>query len=113
MITEDTRIDYERIGEIDPPSVSAAISDTFGSDFSRADRDELLILLEAIALNLREEGSFYDSLRAVAGSGLDMPCGIYTHAAVGTNEGLKLLAILQVAIIESYSVLAANERLAN
>ncbi|WP_293335901.1 hypothetical protein [Microcoleus sp. CAWBG58] len=111
MITEDTRIDYERVGDIIPPSVSTVLFEVFGSDFSRADRDELLILLEVVALSLRQEGAFCDSLREVVGS--DMPCGIYTHAAIGKNEGLKLLAILQVAIVESYSVLAVNQRLAN
>lgn len=110
MITEDTRIDYERVGDIIPPSVSTVLFEAFGSDFSRTDRNELLVLLEAIALNLRDEGAFCDSLRAVVGHDIDMPFGIYTFAAVGKNEGLKLLAILQVAIVESYSVLA-NERL--
>ena len=66
--------------------------------------------METVALSLRVGGAFCDNLRAVVGDGPDMPCGIYTPAGVARNEGLKLLAVLQVAIVEGYSVLA-NERL--
>lgn len=102
MITEDTRIDYERIGDILDPSVSVVLSDAFGSDFSRASQDERLLLMEAVAFSLREGGRFCDNLRAVVGCAPDLPHDIYTGAGLGTNEGLKLLAILQVAIVESF-----------
>lgn len=115
MITEDTRIDidYERIDDVILPSVSAVLSDAFGADFSLASQEERLLLIEAVAFSLREGGEFCDNLRAVVGHAPDMPHNIYTSAAVGTNEGLKLLAILQVAIVEDYSVLATNKRLAD
>ncbi len=113
MITKDTRIDYERAGDITSPSVSKALSDVYGSDFGRASQDERLVLLEAIAFSLRVGGAFCDNLRNVVSDDLDMPCGIFTSTKVERNEGLKLLAILQVAIVEGYSVLATNEKLGN
>lgn len=103
IITEDTRIDPERIGDIIMPSVSGALREVYGSEFCRANTEECLILVEAIALSLRVGGAFCDNLRAVEEDG-NMPCGLYTSAGVDLNEGLKLLAALQLAIVERYSV---------
>lgn len=100
---EDTRIDFERVGDIISPSVSSALSEVYGPEFCRANTEECLLLVEAIALSLRVGGAFHDNLRAVEEDG-NMPCGLYTSAAVDRNEGLKLLAVLQVAIVEGYSV---------
>ncbi|MCC3410553.1 MULTISPECIES: hypothetical protein [unclassified Microcoleus] len=102
MITEDTRIDYERVGDITSPPVFKVLSDVYGSDFGDATQEERLVLVEAIAYSLRVGGAFRDNLRNVVNGDLDMPCGIFTSAGVGRNEGLKLLAILQVAIVECY-----------
>lgn len=104
MITEHTRIDYERIGDIATPFVHTVLVEVYGPDFCRANTEECLLLLETIAFSLRVGGAFSDNLRAVVGDGPDMPCGIYTPAGVGRDEGLKLLAMLHVAIVERYSV---------
>lgn len=109
MITEDTRIDYERIGEIDVPSVSSVLSTFFGSEFENANLDQKLALLEAVACTLREGGSFSGNLMAVVGCGPDMPdafrdVATQASAEIQINEGLKLMAVLQVAIAEGYSV---------
>lgn len=103
MITEDTYIDYERIADIIPPSVSSVLAEVYGSDLCQATVEECLVLVEATALSLREGGRFCDNLRAVVYQSMDMPCGIYTSAEMSRNEGLKLLAILQVTIVEHYS----------
>ncbi|MEG3859192.1 hypothetical protein [Microcoleus sp. herbarium12] len=103
MITEETRIDYERIGEIDEPSVSSVLLTLFGTEFNEASLDQKLALLEAVAYSLREGGSFRENLMGVVGCGPDMP-EVLTSAAVQTNEGLKLMAVLQVAIVDGYSV---------
>lgn len=108
MITEHTRIDYERIGDIATPLVHTVLVEVYGSDLCRATEEECLVLLEALAFSLRVGGAFCDNLRAVVGDGLNMPCGIYTPAGVGRNEGLKLLAMLQVGLVERYSVVALN-----
>jgi hypothetical protein len=103
MITEDTRIDYERIGEIDEPSVSSVLLSLFGSEFCHAMQHERLVLMEAIAFSLRVGGAFSENLCAIR-SGVNLPQAIFTRAEVERNEGLKLLAVLQVAIVEGYSV---------
>lgn len=102
IISEDTRVDDERVGDIIPPSVYSVLLEVYGLEFCRATTEERLILLETIAFGLRVGGAFCDNLRAVVGDGPDMPCGIYTSAGVGRNEGLKLLAVLQVAIVEGW-----------
>lgn len=100
-------IDYERIGEIEDPSVSTVLLSVFGSEFCEASLDQKLALLEGIAYSLREGGSFRENLISVLGCGLEMPIAdIRTSAAIQTNEGLKLMAMLQVAIVEEYSALA-------
>lgn len=106
MITEETRTNYTRIGDVGLPSVSKALIDVYGCDLCKAETEECLVLMETIAFSLRVGGSFSDNLRAVLGDGPDMPRGIYTPAGVGRNEGLKLLAVLQVAIVEGYAALA-------
>jgi hypothetical protein len=40
-----------------------------------------------------------------------MPEGCFLFAQIGTNEGLKLLAILNVAIVEGYAVAASKRML--
>ncbi len=108
MITEHTPINYERIGDIATPLVHTVLTEAYGPDVCHASTEECLILMETVALCLRVGGAFSDNLRAVVGHGPDMPCGIYTPAGVGRNEGLRLLAVLQVAIVERYSVAALN-----
>ncbi len=105
MIAEETRIDYERISEIDEPSVSSVLLTLFGIEFSEASLDQKLALLEAVAYSLREGGSFRENLMVVVDCDPDMP-EVLTSATVQTNEGLKLMAVLQVAIVEGYSVAA-------
>lgn len=109
MITEETRTNYARIGDVGLPSVSKALIDVYGCDLREAQTEECLVLMEAIAFSLRIGGAFSDNLRAVIGDGPDMPCGIYTPAGVGRNEGLKLLAMLQIAIVEGYAAAAFTE----
>lgn len=111
MITQHSRIDYERIGDIATPLVRTVLLEVYGSDFCRASTEECLILMETVAFSLRVGGAFCDNLRAVVGDGPDMPCGIYTPAGVARNEGLKLLAMLQAAIVENYSILAAQKNI--
>ncbi|MEG4915763.1 hypothetical protein [Microcoleus sp. B7-D4] len=103
MISEDTRIDHERITEDDVPSVSSALSALFGAEFCEANLDQKLALLEAVAYSLREGGSFFENLMGVIGCGLDTP-------GIQTNEGLRLMAVLQVAIVEGYSALAFTQK---
>jgi hypothetical protein len=109
MITEYTCIDLERIGEYDPPSVSSVLSESL----DEPTLEQKLVLMEAVTYTLRDGGRFCDNLRAVLiGSIVEMPCGIYTNAGISVNEGLALMGKLHSAIVEDYSVLAANERLA-
>lgn len=113
MTTENTRIDYERIDDIILPSVTEAVTESFGVDFCAADLDQGLVLLEALAFTLRNGGSFRENLVTAAswGSCLVALPEIPTTTALQVNEGLKLIGMLQATIVEGYSVLAASERL--
>jgi hypothetical protein len=115
MITEDedTRIDFDRISDYEPPSVSSVLSCYFGEDFAEATLEQKLALIEVIAYTLRDGGEFRRNLQAVLTDGIEMPCGIVTHAEISVNEGISLMGKLYSAIVEGYSVLAADERLAN
>lgn len=94
------------IAVIPSPSVSTVLSDAYGSAFERASQKERLLFVEAIAFSLRVECEFNESLSLIFGSVPNLPASIYTSAKVGRNEALRLLAVLQVAIIEGYSVAA-------
>jgi hypothetical protein len=109
MITEDTRIDLDRISDYDSPSVSSVLSRSFGEGFAEATLNQRLALIETIAYTLRDGGGFRDNLRAVLTDGIEMPCGIYTNAEIQANEGLALIGKLLSAIVEDYSVLAAKK----
>lgn len=111
MITENTRIDPERIGDIIIPSVSAVLSKAYGSEFSDASQKERLLFVEAIAFCLRVDCEFNEALSLIFGEHLNLPASVYTRAKVETNEGLKLLAVLQGAIVEAYSAEAATNDL--
>jgi len=94
-------------------TVSEILAGVFGSDFSGATQDQRLLLLEAVALSLRT-GGWRHKLRLVCSripASKRLPEECFSGAELSRNEGLKLLAILNVAIIEGYSVLAASERL--
>lgn len=106
-MTEDIRI--ERIGEdYTPPSVHSVLAQVYGSEFERASQDERLLFVEAISFSLRVECEFNESLSLIFGRPPSLPASIYTSAKVEVNEGLKLLAVLQVAIVEGFSVAAAK-----
>lgn len=95
------------------PTVSQILSEVFGSDFSGATQDQRLLLLEAVALNLRKGGAWQHNFNLVcsrAGT-YRMPKDCFPCIEISRNEGLKLLAILNVAIVEGYAVVAASERL--
>jgi hypothetical protein len=102
-----------RISDYEPPSVSSVLSRYFGEDFAEATLDQKLTLMAVIAYTLRDGGEFRQNLQAVLTDGIEMPCGIATNAELPVNEGLSLIGKLHSAIVEGYSVLAANERLAN
>ena len=96
-------------------TVSEVLSNAFGSDFSKATQEQRLLLLEAVALSLRKGGAWQHNLNLVCSRAKDsqMPssCTPSIWIEINRNEGLKLLAILNVAIVEGYSVVAASERL--
>jgi hypothetical protein len=94
-------------------TVSEVLFNAFGSDFSGATQDTRLLLLEAIAFSLRTGCAWEDSLGSVysRAKAPEMPALYFCSAEMTRNEGLKLLAILNVAIVEGYSVLVASERL--
>jgi hypothetical protein len=89
-----------------PHSVSAVLRDAYGPGFERATQVERLVFLEAIAFGLRVDCEFNEALALTFGTYPNMPMSIYTPAKIERNEGLKLLAVLQVAIVEGYSVAA-------
>ena len=96
------------------PTVSEVLFNAFGSDFSEATQRQRLLLLEAVAFSLRSGRSWranLDSIRYDSRYDSPLPESIFIRAEITTNEGLKLMAILNVAIVEGYSVLAASERL--
>lgn len=106
MITEDARIDCERVADIIPPSVSRVLADAYGLEFERASQEERLLIVEAIALSMRLGHGFRKSLAVMIDDSPALPLTIYTPATVGRNEGVRLLAVLQVAIVEHYSAAA-------
>ena len=94
------------------PTVSEVLSNAFGSDFSGATQEQRLLLLEAIAFSLRTGCDWQHSLGATySRTGVPkMPALCFCLAEITRNEGLKLMVILNVAIVEGYSVVVANER---
>lgn len=94
-------------------TVSQVLTDVFGADFSRATQDQRLLLLEAVALVLRVGGVWAHKLSVVCFRAHDtsFPENCFFYGELTTNEGLRLLAILNVAITEGYSVEATNKRL--
>jgi len=88
-----------------PPSVSSVLTDVYGLEFERASQSDRLVLMEAIAFSLRVGDEFNENL-SLMGTPSHMPAAIYTSAKLERNEGLKLLAVLQVAIVEGYAALA-------
>ena len=95
------------------PSVSEILSSVFGSDFSGATQEQQLLLLEAVAVSLRKGGAWQHNLNSVCSrAGMHrMPRDSFPCIEITRNEGLKLMAILNVAIVEGYAVMATNERL--
>ncbi|MEG4419406.1 hypothetical protein QUA70_12455 [Microcoleus sp. LAD1_D5] len=89
-----------------PNSVSTVLADVYGSEFERASQKERLLFMEAIAFSLRVDCDFNESLGLIFGTYPNLPMSIYTPAKIERNEGLKLLAVLQVAIVEGYAALA-------
>jgi hypothetical protein len=111
MISENTCVNYERISDIILPSVAEAVFQSFGLDFCDSSLDEKLVLLEALAFTLRDGNSFRENLLAVAsgGSPVGLP-NIFSTAPLEVNEALKLMAALQAAIVEDYSVKCAKSQ---
>lgn len=90
-------------------SVSAALRDAYGSGFERATQAERLLFLEVIAFSLRvDDCEFNESLALIFGTPPNMPASLYAPAELGRNEALKLLAVLQVAIVEGYAAAFAE-----
>jgi hypothetical protein len=94
------------------PTVSEILACVFGSDFSGATQAQRLLLLEAVTLVLRTGGAWSNKLRFVCSrtKAPKIPEDCFPFVEITTNEGLKLLAILNVAIVEGYSVLFASEQ---
>lgn len=90
------------------PTVSAILANVFGSDFSEATQEQRLLLVEVIVLCLRTGGAWSNKLHFVCSrtKAPAMPEACFFFAEIGRNEGLKLLAVLQVAIVEGYAALA-------
>jgi hypothetical protein len=97
------------IAVMTPPSVSAVLRDAYGAEFERATQTERLAFLEAIAFSLRVDCEFWESLALIFGTPPSVPASIYSPAELGRNEALKLLAVLHVAIIEGYAVVAFSK----
>ncbi|MEG4366835.1 MULTISPECIES: hypothetical protein [unclassified Microcoleus] len=95
------------------PTVSKVLFNAFGSDFSGATQEQRLLLLQTVALCLRTGGAWSNKLHFARQpvNAPSMPETCFVFVELGRNEGLKLLAILNVAIVEGYSVVAASERL--
>lgn len=94
------------------PTVSEVLANAFGSDFSRATQEQRLLLVEAVALSLRT-GGWQHKLHLVCSRvrhSQRPPEDCFLPLEITRNEGLKLFAILNVAIVEGYAVVAANER---
>ncbi|MEG4251088.1 hypothetical protein [Microcoleus sp. Pol10D4] len=89
-----------------PNSVSTVLADVYGAEFERASQKERLLFIEAIAFCLRVDCEFNEGLALIFGTYPNLPMSIYTPAKIQRNEGLKLLAVLQVAIVEGYAALA-------
>jgi hypothetical protein len=106
MITPDTRIDYDRVSDVGLISVAEALNQAFGVGFFDANRDQKLVLIEALSFTLRDGGTFRENLLVVASGGcpVGLPPNFPATAPLETNEGLRLLAILHEAIVEDYSV---------
>lgn len=94
------------------PTVSEVLTNAFRSDFSEATQPQRLLLIEAVAFSLRTGCSWQNTLRFVCSRARSptMPALCFCLAEMTTNEGLELMAILNVAIVEGYSVVAASER---
>lgn len=90
------------------PTVSEVLSNAFRSDFSEATQEQRLLLVEAVAFTMRVGGAWGDNLCTLRYCGTLLPLEIFTPAHLGRNEGSKLLAVLNVAIVEHYSVEAVN-----
>ena len=93
-------------------TVSEILARVFDPDFSKATHDQRLLLLEAVALSLRTGGAWSNMLHFVCSrtKAPKIPQDCFEFTQITTNEGLKLIAILNVAIVEGYAVLAATER---
>jgi hypothetical protein len=93
------------------PTLPEILAGTFGSDFSRATQEQRLLLLETVALSLRKGGGWQNQLRFVCSrvGSQKMPKACFPCIQMTTNEGLQLLATLNVAIVEGFSVAAASE----
>jgi len=88
------------------PTVFEVLSWAFGSDFSEATQDQRLLLLEVVALSLRT-GGWREELHLVCSrvrGSQGLPDSCFLPVGLTTNEGLKLMAILNVAIAEGYSI---------
>jgi hypothetical protein len=96
-------------------SLSQVLAGIFGSDFSGATQEQRLLLLEAVALTLRIGGAWSNNLRFLCSRARTpkMPQESFPFVQISTNEGLKLLAILNVVIVEGYSSFVAAKRFLN
>lgn len=94
------------------PTVSQVLANAFGSDFSEATQDQRLLVLEAVVLSLRKGGAWQHNLHLVCSraGAYRMPENCFSLVEVTRNEGLKLLAVLNVAIVEGYTLIVAHER---
>lgn len=102
----------ERGQQITRPTVSEVLFDSFGFDFAGATQDQRLLLLEAVVLSLRT-GGWQHKLHLVCcrtRHSQRLPDNCFSPTQLGRNEGLKLVAVLNVAIIEGYTAEAFNKR---
>lgn len=103
------------------PTVLDALKDQFGDSLGDASLCQKLILIEATAQSLRLDIGFNSALGNLDYTGvkdkevesleaLDFDDSTDFQDA---NEGLRVMGFLHEGIVEDYSVLTANERLAN
>jgi hypothetical protein len=102
--------------EIDPPSVTTVLKSAFGQDFERATLRQKLVVLEAVAILLRDSADTFGDALDIAVSddeSINIPreIDLYSDVFESPKEGLQLMGILYSAIIEDYAVLRATNAL--
>lgn len=95
-------------------TVTDILESRFGKSLEDASLEDKLSLLEATACALRVDVTFASALESLMPDEpvpiLDIDTSVDFKDA---NEGLRIMALLTEGIVEDYSVLAANKKLAD